>query len=240
MRRVAGRARHRDDRAQPEPAGAAGSRRAARRAGRAHRVRHAASAPAGGRWHPDGLLEELNRAERYIQQPWRLQPHGASPPRVRLARAGSASRRYHPRRRVPGHHAGIAPSAPASSRFSVRADCAAWLAWAQVSGRASRRRRARASARAHLFQVSPGGRGPTLPTCSRTPPGRPGERALLRDVLGGYLPPAWVESLTRAGWAQKLPFDVRAARRLHLGIRRSPGRSRVIASAGRPIASTSW
>jgi hypothetical protein len=38
------------------------------------------------------------------------------------------------------------------------------------------------------------------------------DAALLRDALGGYLPPAWVEALllTKDAWTTKLSFDVRA------------------------------
>ena len=158
------------------------------------------------------MLEELNRAERYIQQPAlqlltarRLHEYELPPGWVCFAAVNPETAEYQV----------TALDRALRARFlelSVRADRPSWLAWAQLHG-VHPGVIALAQAHERIFEEIP----PRTWTYAAhiLAALRPEDRengALLRDALGGYLPAPWVEALlaTRAGWAQRLPFDVRA------------------------------
>ena len=158
------------------------------------------------------MLEELNRAERYIQQP-----------ALQLLTA----RRLHEYELPPGWvcFAAINPETAdyqvtsldraLRARFLnvvVRADRAAWLAWAQTSGVHAG---IIALAQAHeriLDDVPPRTWTYASQVLSALTPAELADGLLVRDALGGYLPAAWVEALlaSKDAWALHLPFDVRA------------------------------
>ncbi len=158
------------------------------------------------------MLEELNRAERYIQQPAlqlltarRLHEYELPPGWVCFAAVNPETAEYQV----------TALDRALRARFleiSVRADRAAWLAWAQLHG-VHPGVISLAQAHERIFEEIP----PRTWTyaahlLAALRPEDLDNGALLRDALGGYLPAPWVEALlaTRAGWAQRLPFDVRA------------------------------
>ncbi|MFS8070834.1 MAG: AAA family ATPase, partial [Byssovorax sp.] len=155
------------------------------------------------------MLEELNRAERYIQQPAlqlltarRLHEYELPPGWVCFAAINPETAEYQV----------TALDRALRARFleiSVRADRAAWLAWAQVSG-VHPGVVALAQAHERIFEeIPPRTWTYAAHVLAALRPEDLENGALLRDALGGYLPPPWVESLlaTRAGWAQRLPFD---------------------------------
>jgi hypothetical protein len=158
------------------------------------------------------MLEELNRAERYIQQPALqlltarmlheyLLPDGW----VVFAAVNPATGDYH-----------VTPlDAALRARFlelSVRADRGAWLAWALSNGVHPA---VLALARAHerVFDEVPPRSwtyvSQILHTLGRE---QRDDAVLLRDLLGGYLPPAWVEALVslKETTAPSLDVDVHA------------------------------
>lgn len=155
------------------------------------------------------LLEELNRAERYVQQPAlqllsarRLHQYELPPGWVCFAAINPEEGDYH-----------VTPLDRAlRARFlslRVRADRAAWLAWAQTQG-VHPAVLGLAQAHERIFDDVP----PRTWTCvsQLLHALRPEEHAqdtLLRDALGGYLPASWVETVldTRARWLAPLPVD---------------------------------
>jgi hypothetical protein len=158
------------------------------------------------------MLEELNRAERYIQQPAlqllsarKLHEYELPEGWVCFAAVNSESADYQ-----------VTPMDRAlRARFltlTVRADRAAWLAWAQVSGIHPG---VIALAQAHeriLDDVPPRTWTYASQVLCAMRPEDLNDGVLLRDTLGGYLPPSWVELLiaTRDTWRGALPFDLRA------------------------------
>lgn len=158
------------------------------------------------------MLEELNRAERYIQQPAlqllsarKLHEYELPEGWVCFAAVNSESADYQ-----------VTPMDRAlRARFltlTVRADRAAWLAWAQVSGIHPG---IVALAQAHeriLDDVPPRTWTYASQVLCAMRPEDLDDGVLLRDTLGGYLPPSWVELLvaTRDTWRGSLPFDLRA------------------------------
>lgn len=155
------------------------------------------------------MLEELNRAERYIQQPAlqlltarRLHEYELPPGWVCFAAVNPESGDYHV----------TTLDRALRARFlelSVRADRAAWLAWADLAGVHPA---IVALARAHerIFDDVPPRTWTYASTILSTlRPEEIDDTTLLRDALGGYLPPVWVEALlaSRAGWTAKLTFD---------------------------------
>lgn len=156
------------------------------------------------------MLEELNRAERYIQQP---------------ALQLLSARRLHEYELPPGWscfaavnpEAGdyqVTPLDPAlRARFlnlPVRADRAAWLAWAVTR---DVHPAVLALARGHdrIFDDVPPRTWTYVSQLLRVlQPGERADSALLRDLLAGYLPAAWVEALLnqREGWDADLDLDV--------------------------------
>jgi hypothetical protein len=158
------------------------------------------------------MLEELNRAERYIQQPAlqlltarRLHEYELPTDWVCFAAVNPETADYQ-----------VTPLDRAlRARFltlAVRADRSAWLAWAQTHGVHPA---IIALAHAHervLDDVPPRTWTYASEILSALRPEDLADGALLRDALGGYLPPAWVEALlaTKDSWNQKIKFDVRA------------------------------
>lgn len=157
------------------------------------------------------LLEELNRAERYIQQPAlqllsarRLHEYELPPDWVCVATVNPQTSEYHV----------TALDKALRARFlqvSVRADRATWLAWAQtrnlhagVVGLVQAHERA-------LDDVAPRTWTYVSELLSAFAPDELEDGALLRDALGGYLPAAWVETLlaSKGSWGARLAFDVR-------------------------------
>jgi len=159
------------------------------------------------------MLEELNRAERYIQQPAlqlltarRLHEYELPPDWVCFAAINPETADYQ-----------VTPLDRAlRARFlnlTVRADRAAWLAWAQVS---NVHPAIIALAQAHeriLDDIPPRTWTYASHLLDALTPEEIKDGALLRDALGGYLPPSWVELLVagKDRWTARLPFDVRAA-----------------------------
>lgn len=158
------------------------------------------------------LLEELNRAERYIQQPAlqllsarRLHEYDLPPDWVCIATVNPQTADYHV----------TALDKALRARFlqvSVRADRASWLAWAQTR---DLHPGIVALAHAHerlLDDVPPRTWTYASDVLRSFTPAELEDGVLLRDVLGGYLPAAWVESLlaSRSTWGSRVGFDVRA------------------------------
>jgi hypothetical protein len=158
------------------------------------------------------MLEELNRAERYIQQPAlqlltarRLHEYELPPGWVCFAAINPESADYHV----------TALDRALRARFlnlGVRADRASWLAWAQTHGVHAG---IVALAQAHeriLDDVPPRTWTYASHVLAALTPAELADGMLLRDALGGYLPTTWVEALlaTKDTWSTRLPFDVRA------------------------------
>jgi hypothetical protein len=162
--------------------------------------------------HGEGILmlEELNRAERYIQQP---------------ALQLLSARRLHEYELPPGWSCfaainpeigdyQVTPLDPAlRARFlhlPVRADRSAWLAWGV---RNDLHPAVLALARVHdrvLDDVPPRTWTYVSQLLRVLQPAERASNALLRDLLAGYLPPAWIEALLnqREGWDAALDLDV--------------------------------
>ena len=157
------------------------------------------------------LLEELNRAERYIQQPAlqllsarRLHEYVLPDGWVCVATVNPQTAEYHV----------TALDKALRARFlqvSVRADRASWLAWAQtrdlhpgVVGLVQAHERS-------LDDVPPRTWTYVSDLLKAFTPAELEDGVLLRDTVGGYLPPAWVETLlgAKSGWGARVAFDVR-------------------------------
>ena len=157
------------------------------------------------------MLEELNRAERYIQQPAlqlltarRLHEYELPPDWVCFAAINPESGDYQ-----------VTPLDRAlRARFmnlSVRADRASWLAWAS---RSEIHPAIVALAQSHdriLDEVPPRTWTHVSHVLKHLTPADIANDTLVRDVLGGYLPDAWCELLlaTREKWGVSLGVDVR-------------------------------
>jgi hypothetical protein len=157
------------------------------------------------------LLEELNRAERYIQQPAlqllsarRLHEYELPPDWVCVATVNPQTADYHV----------TALDKALRARFlqvSVRADRASWLAWAQTR---NLHPGIVALAHAHerlLEEVPPRTWTYASELLQAFTPAELEDGALMRDALGGYLPAAWVEALlgSKSSWGSRLELDVR-------------------------------
>lgn len=158
------------------------------------------------------MLEELNRAERYIQQPAlqlltarRLHEYELPEGWVCFAAINPESAEYQV----------TALDRALRARFlnlHVRADRAAWLAWAQTNGVHPG---VIALAQAHeriLDDVPPRSWTYASHVITAATEAELADGVLMRDALAGYLPPSWVELLLagKESWASRLPFDVRA------------------------------
>jgi hypothetical protein len=157
------------------------------------------------------LLEELNRAERYIQQPAlqllsarRLHEYVLPDGWVCFAAINPESGDYH-----------VTPLDRAlRARFlhvSVRAERASWLAWAT---RAEVHVAVVDLVRAHeraLEDVPPRTWTYVSHLLKALSASELKDDTLLRDAVGGYLPAAWCEVLlaTRGSWTHSLELDVR-------------------------------
>lgn len=157
------------------------------------------------------MLEELNRAERYIQQPAlqllsarRLHEYVLPEGWVCVATVNPQSSEYHV----------TTLDKALRARFlelEVRADRGAWLAWAQTR---DLHPGVLALAQTHerfLEDVPPRTWTYVSDVLKAFTADELADATLLRDVLGGYLPAAWVEALVgeRASWGKRLSFDVR-------------------------------
>ena len=157
------------------------------------------------------MLEELNRAERYIQQPAlqllsarRLHEYELPADWICVATVNPQTADYHV----------TALDKALRARFlqvSVRADRASWLAWAQTK---NLHPGIVALAHAHervLEDVPPRTWTYASELLQAFSPADLEDGALLRDALGGYLPAAWVETLlaSKSTWGSRLTFDVR-------------------------------
>lgn len=158
------------------------------------------------------MLEELNRAERYIQQPAMqlltartLHDYALPEGWVCFAAINPESGEYQ-----------VTPLDPAlRARFlnlAVRADRATWLAWAVEH---DVHPAVIALAQAHdrfLDDVSPRSWTYAARLLSSARPEELRDGQLMRDALGGYLPGAWVEALLALPQVSAAPLelDVRA------------------------------
>lgn len=158
------------------------------------------------------MLEELNRAERYIQQPAlqlltarTLHEYVLPEGWVVFAAVNPATGDYH-----------VTPlDAALRARFlelAVRADRASWLAWAIENGVHPA---VLSLARAHerVFDEVPPRTWTYVSKVLQTVSAAERDDAtLMRDLLSGYLPAAWVESLLalREATAPDLAVDVHA------------------------------
>lgn len=158
------------------------------------------------------MLEELNRAERYIQQPAlqlltarTLHEYALPDGWVVFAAINPASGDYH-----------VTPlDAALRARFldlAVRADRASWLAWA---GENDVHPAVLSLARSHerVFDDVPPRTWTYVSKLLQTVTPKEREDAgLMRDLFSGYLPGAWVESLLalREATAPDLAIDVHA------------------------------
>ncbi|MDB4943970.1 MAG: MoxR-like ATPase [Labilithrix sp.] len=157
------------------------------------------------------MLEELNRAERYIQQPAlqllsarRLHEYRLPDGWICVATVNPQTAEYHV----------TALDKALRARFlqvTVRADRGAWLAWAQTR---NLHPGVLALAHAHerlLEDVPPRTWTYVSDLLQSFTPAELEDGALLRDALGGYLPAAWVESLlaSKTSWTSRVTFDVR-------------------------------
>lgn len=158
------------------------------------------------------MLEELNRAERYIQQPAlqllsarRLHEYELPSDWVCFAAINPESADYQ-----------VTPLDRAlRARFlslGVRADRSAWLAWAQTHGIHPAIIELAQNHERILEEVPPRTWTYASLVLGALRPEELSDGALLRDALGGYLPPTWVEALllSQDRWAGKLKLDIRA------------------------------
>lgn len=141
------------------------------------------------------LLEELNRAERYIQQPALQLLTARTLHEYRLPDGWVCFAAINPQ---DGDYQ-VTPLDPAlAARFlhlRVRADRGAWLSWAHGAGLHPA---VIALVQAHdraLDGVPPRTWVYVSQLLSSLTPAETRDEALLRDALGGYLPASWVEAL---------------------------------------------
>jgi hypothetical protein len=157
------------------------------------------------------MLEELNRAERYIQQPAlqlltarTLHEYVLPPGWVCFAAINPEGSEY----QVTSLDRAL------RARFlelRVRADRAAWLAWAQTQ---SMHPGVLGIVQAHervFDDVPPRTWTYVSHILSALSPTDMDDGMLLRDVLGGYLPASWAELViaSRSSWGASFAFDVR-------------------------------
>jgi AAA domain (dynein-related subfamily) len=156
------------------------------------------------------VLEELNRAERYVQQPAlqllsarRVHDYVLPDEWVCFAAINPETADYH-----------VTPLDRAlRARFmqlSLRADRGSWLLWAAKHGV---HRGVIAVVQNHvraLDEVPPRTWTYVGELMTATTKAERDDPALLRDALGGYLPAAWVDALlaTQAGWGPELGLNV--------------------------------
>jgi hypothetical protein len=154
------------------------------------------------------MLEELNRAERYIQQPAlqlltaRMLHEYVLPPGWACFAAINPET---------GDYQVTPLDAALRARFlqvPVRADRASWLAWASAHGVHPA---VMALARAHeriFVDVPPRSWTYASDVLRTMKPEELAQHGLVRDVLSGYLPPVWVEALLSTGSLAARPIEV--------------------------------
>jgi hypothetical protein len=160
------------------------------------------------------MLEELNRAERYIQQPALQLLTARTLHEYVLPEGWACFAAINPET---GDYQVTPLDAALRARFlqvPVRADRAAWLAWAGSHGVHPA---VMALARAHeriFHDVPPRSWTFASDVLLTMQPGELAEAALVRDVLSGYLPPIWVEALLASGSLGARPIELDVAQLL--------------------------
>jgi hypothetical protein len=160
------------------------------------------------------MLEELNRAERYIQQPALQLLTARSLHEYVLPDGWSCVAAINPET---GDYQVTPLDAALRARFlqvPVRADRASWLAWA---GSNAVHPAVSALARAHerIFQdVPPRSWTYASDVLLAMQPAELAQPGLVRDVLSGYLPPVWVEALLSSGSLGARPLEIDVAQML--------------------------
>jgi hypothetical protein len=154
------------------------------------------------------MLEELNRAERYIQQPALQLLTARALHEYVLPEGWACFAAINPET---GDYQVTPLDAALRARFlqvPVRADRAAWLAWAGANGvhpavvslvRAHERIFDSVPPRSFTYA------GNVLSTMQ---PRELADDTLVRDVLAGYLPPVWVAALAASNQLSARPLDV--------------------------------
>lgn len=145
------------------------------------------------------MLEELNRAERYIQQPALQLLTARALHEYVLPEGWACFAAINPET---GDYQVTPLDAALRARFlhvPVRADRAAWLAWADAHGVHPA---VMALARAHeriFADVPPRSWTYASDVLRSMRQSELADAALVRDVLSGYLPPVWVDALLASG-----------------------------------------
>ncbi|UJR84485.1 AAA family ATPase [Sandaracinus amylolyticus] len=156
------------------------------------------------------MLEELNRAERYIQQPALQLLTARALHEYVLPEGWACFAAINPE--TGDYH--VTPLDQAlRARFlhvPVRADRASWLAWADANGVHPA---VMAVARTHervFVDVPPRSWTYASDVLKTMRPHELADVALVRDVLAGYLPPVWVDALLSSGSlsARAIELDV--------------------------------
>jgi len=154
------------------------------------------------------MLEELNRAERYIQQP-ALQLLTARVLHEYVLPPGWAC--FAAINPETGDYQVTPLDAALRARFlqvPVRADRASWLAWASAHGVHPA---VMSLCRAHeriFVDVPPRSWTYASDVLRTMKPEELAQHALVRDVLSGYLPPVWVEALLSTGSLSARPIEI--------------------------------
>jgi hypothetical protein len=160
------------------------------------------------------MLEELNRAERYIQQPALQLLTARTLHEYVLPDGWSCVAAINPET---GDYQVTPLDTALRARFlqvPLRADRAAWLAWAGSHGVHPT---VMGLARAHerIFEsVPPRSWTFASDVLLSMQPSELAQPALVRDVLAGYLPPVWVEALLATGALGARPMELDVAQLL--------------------------
>ncbi|MDB4989164.1 MAG: hypothetical protein JWN04_4342 [Myxococcaceae bacterium] len=156
------------------------------------------------------MLEELNRAERYIQQPALQLLTARCLHEYVLPEGWACFAAINPEN---GDYQVTPLDAALRARFlqvPVRPDRASWLAWAGAHGVHPA---VTALVRAHerIFdQVPPRSWTYAASVLASMQPHELTDAVLVRDVLSGYLPPVWVTALAASGSLAARPLEVDA------------------------------
>lgn len=154
------------------------------------------------------MLEELNRAERYIQQPALQLLTARTLHEYVLPEGWACFAAINPES---GDYQVTPLDTALRARFlqvSVRPDRAAWLAWA---GAHAVHPAVVALVRAHerIFEgVPPRSWTYAAQVLSSMRPEELADAGLVRDVLSGYLPPVWVTALAASGSLSARPLEL--------------------------------